>query len=78
MPKKVHQILFALIIINLIFLIILILLSDQISEIKLTLCSMSLISMLILPFGKKGGKYHIATSSSGLIFYAVFFLTEML
>jgi hypothetical protein len=70
MTKKTHQILFALIIINLISLLFFL----KLFEHDFNHCSASLIMMIILPIGKKGGKYHITVSTLGLLFYFIFIL----
>lgn len=70
LPKRLHQLLFAAIIINL----ILILIFETLPAVNFLICSISLILMLILPAGKKGGRYHIIVSSSGLMFYVALIL----
>jgi len=65
LPKKLHQLMFAVVIINL----VLILIFEELSSLNFIICSLSLLSMLILPFGKKGGKFHILISSTGLLLY---------
>lgn len=63
--KRTHQLLFALIIINLSALILYRL--GPVPEMLFLL--ISLVAMLILPFGSKGGYYHRIVSSIGLISY---------
>ena len=68
MSKKTHQIFFASIIINL----LLILFFIKFLSLNFFVCIASLSMMIILPFGRKGGKYHILISSAGLLLYIVF------
>lgn len=35
------------------------------------ICALSLLMMAILPFGKKGGRFHIIASSAGIIFFII-------
>lgn len=35
------------------------------------ICALSLLMMIILPFGKKGGRFHIIASSAGMILYII-------
>jgi hypothetical protein len=63
--KRTHQIFFALIIANLILLLFFL----RFLSLEFIMCFASLVSMLILPFGKKGGAYHIMTASLGLSTY---------
>ncbi|MBK8549626.1 MAG: hypothetical protein IPL53_00670 [Ignavibacteria bacterium] len=44
--------------------------------ISFVLCTLSLTAMLILPFGNKGGVYHRAVSSLGLILYIAVLIIE--
>lgn len=61
--RSVHQIMFASLIINL----IIILIFSKLPLSEKIICALSLSAMLMLPFGKKGGLYHIALSSAGLV-----------
>lgn len=70
MSKRTHQFFFALIIINLSLLLFFL----KFLTIDFILVSGSLISMLALPFGKKGGKYHIAIATFGILFYLILIL----
>jgi len=70
MTKRTHQIFFAAIIVNLFVLLFYL---DFLSA-GFILCSLSLAMMLVLPFGKKGGIYHRIVSSTGFLFYLVFFI----
>lgn len=65
MSKKTHQVFFALIIINLAVLLFYL----NFLSMNFILCLASLVMMIILPFGKKGGVYHRVTSSAGLLLY---------
>lgn len=33
------------------------------------ICALSLLMMAILPFGKKGGRFHIIASTAGIVLY---------
>jgi hypothetical protein len=68
MTKRTHQIFYASIIFNLSALLFF----AQIFSAAFFICLGSLVMMLILPFGKKGGKFHIFTSSTGLMLYGFF------
>ncbi|MCY7361660.1 MAG: hypothetical protein LH629_06265 [Ignavibacteria bacterium] len=71
MQRMVHQIFFFSIIINLI--LVLIFVNNSIWE--YLLCTFSLISILILPFGKSNRDlFHRFFSSTGMIFYFIMFL----
>lgn len=67
--KKIHQVMFASLIINL----ILIIFFSKIPFTQKIFCALSLTAMVLLPFGKKGGRYHIALSSAGLIMFLTLF-----
>jgi len=72
MSKRTHQVFFAAIIVNLVILLFFLnFLSRDFIH-----CSLSLILMLILPFGKKGGKYHITISTLGIIFYLILIFNQ--
>ncbi|HMS64951.1 MAG TPA: hypothetical protein PKD83_06820 [Ignavibacteria bacterium] len=68
--KIIHQVLFISVIVNLF--LILIFVKIPLSE-KI-ICALSLGAILMLPFGKKGGVYHIVISSAGLALYIIVFL----
>ncbi|MBK9332530.1 MAG: hypothetical protein IPM96_09095 [Ignavibacteria bacterium] len=67
--KKIHQLMFAVIIINLLFILIF----SEISSSGFILCSLSLSMMAIIPLGKSGGSYHMIVSSAGLFLYIILF-----
>lgn len=69
--KREHQIVFALI-----FILLLILIPYHLSEApKLMMLFASLLMMILLPFGKKGGIYHRVVSTLGFMFYlSIFFI----
>lgn len=69
MKKITHQILFALIIINLLVLFFF----AELTLFGKMLILFSLFFMAMLPLGRKGGVYHIIVSTLGLIFYTVYF-----
>ncbi|HAY33842.1 MAG TPA: hypothetical protein PK536_10925 [Ignavibacteria bacterium] len=72
--KKIHQLMFAVIIINLLF----ILAFAEISSSGFILCIMSIMMMVIIPFGKSGGIYHMITGSAGLLLYIILFTNYLL
>jgi hypothetical protein len=37
----------------------------------------SIFLLLLLPFGKKGGVFHILLSTAGIFIYSVFFVIEL-
>jgi len=65
MKRQTHQIFFVAIILNLLLVLLLV----QLNSVSKILCILSLAAMVILPFGKKGGAYHIIVGSCGLILY---------
>ncbi len=65
MNKSTHQVFYSLIIINLILLLV----SLQFFSTRFLLVLASLVLMFVLPFGKKGGVYHIIVSTAGLVCY---------
>lgn len=65
--KKTHQVFFISIIINL----ALILFFLKFPTLQFALCSASLVMMLILPFGRKGGIYHRITGTLGVMLYII-------
>ena len=65
MTKRTHQVFYSLIIINLILLLFFI----QFLSLRFFLTLASLVLMLILPLGKKGGMYHRIVSTAGLMCY---------
>ncbi len=67
MNKRTHQIFYSLIIINLIVLLFFI----QFLSVRFFLVLASLVLMLILPMGRKGGIFHRVGSTVGLICYAL-------
>ncbi|MBX7044501.1 MAG: hypothetical protein K1X86_01585 [Ignavibacteria bacterium] len=69
MKKITHQILYALIIINLAALFFF----AELTLFGKMVILFSLFFMAMLPLGKKGGVYHIITSTLGLIFYLTYF-----
>ncbi|MBS1516426.1 MAG: hypothetical protein JSS63_15445 [Bacteroidetes bacterium] len=69
MKKITHQILYALIIINLTVLFFF----AELTLFGKMVILFSLFFMAMLPLGKKGGVYHIITSTLGLIFFLIYF-----
>ena len=65
MNKSTHQVFYSLIIINLILLLV----SLQFFSTRFLLVLVSLVLMFVLPFGKKGGVYHIMVSTVGVLCY---------
>jgi hypothetical protein len=63
MTKRTHQIFYSLIIINLLLLLVFV----QFFSTRFFLVLASLLFMLILPLGKKGGVYHRVVSTVGLL-----------
>ncbi|MEO8663924.1 MAG: hypothetical protein ABI462_00395 [Ignavibacteria bacterium] len=72
LTRLTHQIFFAAIILNLILFLILVKLSAP----GFVFCLSSLICMLILPLGKKGGMYHRAVSTAGLVLFLLLLIVE--
>ncbi|MDZ4711538.1 MAG: hypothetical protein SGI89_04350 [bacterium] len=70
MKTKVHQIFFSAIII--ILLMNILFLEGK----QVYFCLASLVCMIALPFGRKGGIYHQALSTTGLILYCSIFIVE--
>src|SRR4030095_2791423 len=69
MTKRTHQVFFALIIVNLVLLLFFI----TFLSLNFFLCVAALITMLILPLGKKAGIYHRIVSTSGFFLYILLF-----
>jgi hypothetical protein len=65
MTKRTHQFFFAGIIVNLILLLFFIPFLSQ----NFFICLASLAAMFVLPLGRKGGVYHRAVSTLGLMLY---------
>jgi hypothetical protein len=63
MKKRTHQIIYSLIIINLLLLLFFM----QFFSARFFLVLASLVFMLILPLGRKGGMYHRIVSTAGLV-----------
>jgi hypothetical protein len=70
MTKRTHQDFFASIIVNLLALLFYL----NFMSPEFILCLSSLLMMLVLPFGIKGGVYHRIVSTAGLILYLIFFI----
>ena len=71
MTKRAHQVLFGLIIVNLFVLLFFI---GFLSK-PFILCAASLLMLVILPFGEKGGMYHRTVATAGLVLYlGIFYL----
>ena len=68
--KKIHQIMFVSIILNLALILIFV----KLPFYEKIICALSLCMMTALPFGKKGGSFHIIASSAGLILYIIMLL----
>ena len=71
MTKLMHRILFAGVLISL----TLVSIYENIFTLKFLLVVSSLTVLFALPFGKKGGKYHILMGSTGILIYIIFLLT---
>jgi hypothetical protein len=69
MTKRVHQVIFGLLIITLTALLP----SIEFLTQGFYLCALSLMMMLILPIGKKGGMYHRIVSTAGFVLYLILF-----
>jgi len=72
MTKRTHEIFFAAIILNLVLILILV----NLTSLEIFFCSCSLLAMIVLPLGRKGGTYHKIVSTSGLILFLFIFLVE--
>jgi hypothetical protein len=66
--RKTHQIIYSLLIINVFFVLFF---TDLFSP-GFTFGVISLLMLLILPFGKKGGTYHKMISTIGFLSYLVY------
>ncbi|MBS1552683.1 MAG: hypothetical protein JST15_11520 [Bacteroidetes bacterium] len=71
--KTAHQTLFISIILNLTLILIFV----KLPFYEKIICALSLCMMISLPFGKKGGRYHIAASSAGLFLYILLLLIKL-
>ena len=71
MTKMMHRILFAGVLISLTIVSI----YENIFTLKFLLVVSSLVVLFALPFGKKGGKYHIIMGSTGFLIYIIFLVT---
>ena len=71
MTKRTHQIFFAAIIVNLVFLLFLL----KFFSAEFILCLCSLATMLILPLGRKGGAYHRIISTIGFLIYITLYVS---
>lgn len=70
MTKLMHRILFAGVLISLTF----VMFYQNIFTLKFILVVSSLTVLFALPFGKKGGKYHILMGSTGFLIYIIFLM----
>lgn len=73
MTKLMHRILFAGVLISL----SVIAFYQNIFTLKFLLVILSLAVLFALPFGKKGGKYHILMGSAGILIYIIFLMTYL-
>jgi hypothetical protein len=73
MRKQLHQIIFSGLLLNLTCLLYF---ADY-KEVNSFLLISSLFFLLILPFGKKGGAYHVLVSTTGILIYTIFMLIEL-
>jgi len=64
--KRIHQYFYSILILNLTILLF----TELIFSEKIFVM-LSLICLIILPFGKKGGIFHIAVSSAGYILFSL-------
>lgn len=71
MTKLVHRFLFAGVLITLTIVSI----YENMFTLKFLLAASSLVVLFALPFGIKGGKYHILIGSTGFLIYVIFLLT---
>lgn len=74
MKKSTHQIFFAAIIINLVLIIIFV----RMEILSVLIICLSLLTMLLLPLGIKGGVYHRVLSSLGLFLYVSMFILQFM
>lgn len=70
MTRLMHKILFA----GILIILVLVTYFQQLFSPEFILAFSSLITLLALPFGRKGGNYHIITGSIGIALYIIFFL----
>lgn len=70
--EPVHKVLFTTLIISLVFVMIL----SELSTLSMFLTGVSMLCMLLLPLGSKGGLYHIILSTLGIIIFAVVVFTS--
>ena len=70
--KPVHKVLFSALIISLVLIMFL----SELSALSMILTGVSLLCMLLLPLGNKGGLYHIILSTLGIIIFAVVVFTS--
>ena len=66
---RTHQVVYTLLIINVIFAL---LFSDKLFSPGFSFGALSLLMLIILPFGKKGETYHKFVSSIGFLSYLLF------
>ena len=66
---RAHQIIYTLLLINVIFAL---LFSDKLFSPGFSFGALSLLMLIILPFGKKGETYHKFVSSIGFLSYLLF------
>lgn len=70
MTRLMHKILFA----GILIILVLVTYFQILFSAEFILAFSSLITLLALPFGRKGGNYHIITGSIGIALYLIFLL----
>jgi hypothetical protein len=73
LPRKAHQGIFTLLLLNLSILLFFIYFLNAGSVLLIS----SILFLILLPFGKKGDIYHIVLSTAGIITYSIFFVIEL-
>ncbi len=73
MTRQLHQVIFSVLLLNLTCLLFYV----NFREVNSFLLITSLFFLLIMPFGKKGGTYHIIVSTIGIITYVFFLIFEL-
>jgi hypothetical protein len=70
MTRMMHKILFA----GILIILALVTYFQQFFSPEFILVFSSLVALFALPFGRKGGNYHIITGSIGIVLYIIFIL----
>jgi hypothetical protein len=73
LTRKFHRIIFSVLLLNLTVLLFYVNFHEANSFMLIT----SIFLLLLLPFGKKGGVFHILLSTAGIFIYSVFFVIEL-